>query len=232
MQTMIHITPESRNAKTGPIPVTTTSENSCPDVCPMKAGAGCYAKSGPLAMHWKKVSKGERGGSWGDLLDFVRGLPEGQLWRHNQAGDLPHTGGEIDREAIAQLATANMDRKGFTYTHHDMGKAGNRLAVRAMNEAGFTVNLSANNLSHADELAALGIAPVVTILPETQTENTTTPEGRRVVVCPAAIRDGVSCATCQLCQRADRKVIVGFPAHGTQKRAASALASIPVAVEQ
>jgi len=51
-----------------------------------------------------------------------------------------------------------------------------------------------------------------------------TPAGRKVVVCPATIRDDVSCASCQLCQR-QRDFIIGFPAHGTSKKKASAIAS-------
>ena len=44
----------------------------------------------------------------------------------------------------------------------------------------------------------------------------TTPDGRRVVVCPATYRDDVNCKSCGLCQKA-RDVIVGFPAHGARK---------------
>ena len=43
-------------------------------------------------------------------------------------------------------------------------------------------------------------------------------------VCPATYRDDISCATCGLCQRANRKVIVGFPAHGSRNKVASAIA--------
>jgi hypothetical protein len=55
------------------------------------------------------------------------------------------------------------------------------------------------------------------VLPSNATDNTRTPAGRRVVVCPATQRDDVSCDTCQLCAR-QRDAIVGFPAHGTRKR--------------
>jgi hypothetical protein len=41
--------------------------------------------------------------------------------------------------------------------------------------------------------------------------------GRQVATCPAAYRDDVTCASCGLCQRQDRKLIVGFPAHGYSK---------------
>ena len=85
------------------------------------------------------------------------------------------------------------------------------------------VNLSGNNLAHADDLYDKGIAPVTTVLPSTQLTNTTTPKGRKVVVCPAVIKDDVSCQSCGLCARL-RDAIVGFPAHGNGKKKADAVA--------
>jgi hypothetical protein len=55
-------------------------------------------------------------------------------------------------------------------------------------------------------------------------KNVRTDAGRKVTVCPATYMDDVSCATCQLCQR-QRDFIIGFPAHGTSKKKASAIAS-------
>jgi hypothetical protein len=91
---------------------------------------------------------------------------------------------------------------------------------------GFTVNLSANTLAHADQLAALNIGPVVVVQDavEGTRADTVTPEGRKVATCPATYRDDVTCASCGLCAVRDRKVIVGFPAHGAAKRAAAAIA--------
>lgn len=209
----VHLTLKSANAKTGPIPVSTTERNSCPTDCAMRAG--CYAASGPLALHWAAVSAGTRGTSWDQFVRDIAALPEGQLWRHNQAGDLPQAGGTIDAVKLGQLVAANQGRRGFTYTHHR--DAASLAWVKHANEWGFTVNLSANDLTDADVLAETGAGPVVVVLPSTQTENTETPAGRKVVVCPATQRDDVSCATCQLCQR-QRSTIVGFPAHGTKKR--------------
>ena len=113
----VHITARSGNAKTGPIPVTTTERASCPTTCPFY-DKGCYAKSGPLALHWRKVSDGERGTDWQGLTEFVKSLPERQLWRHNQAGDLPHIDGQINGTLLGQLVDANRGKRGFTYTHH------------------------------------------------------------------------------------------------------------------
>jgi hypothetical protein len=209
----VHITMKSANAKTGPIPVSTTEKSSCPTGCAVRDA--CYAASGPLALHWAAVSAGTRGTSWGQFCDTVAAMPAGQLWRHNQAGDLPQIDGTVDAVKLGQLVAANAGRRGFTYSHHR--DAASIAWIRHANAWGFTVNLSANDLQDADMLADHAAGPVVVVLPSTQTQNTTTPAGRAVVICPATQRDDVSCATCQLCQR-QRAAIVGFPAHGTKKR--------------
>lgn len=224
MPTHVHLSPVSSNAKTGPIPVSTTSATTCPPSCPFNKGGGCYAGSGPLALHWRAVTARERGLAWNKFCAEIAALPEGQLWRHNQAGDLPGTGERIAAGELRQLVRANRGRRGFTYTHKH-GHRGNLALIRSANAAGFTVNLSANSLTHADELASTGAGPVVCVLPRDTTRNTTTPGGRRVVVCPATQRDDVTCASCGLCARRDRSVIIGFPAHGSGARKASAVAS-------
>jgi hypothetical protein len=220
----VHLTLKSRNEKVGPIPVSTTEAKTCPVSCPFKKN-GCYADGGPLALFWGKVSRGDAGVSWGDFCDQVESLPEGQLWRHNQAGDLPTADGvHIDGDAFLKLVAANTGKRGFTYTHHNMDLVDNQNAVYAANAAGFTVNLSGNNLAHADALAALQVGPVVAVVPEDHPEHSTTPEGRKVVVCPEQTGKAKSCAECQLCQRANRQVVVAFRAHGVSKRKAIAIA--------
>jgi hypothetical protein len=220
----VHLTLKSRNEKVGPIPVSTTEAKTCPVSCPFKKN-GCYADGGPLALFWGKVSRGDAGVSWGDFCQQIQDLPEGQLWRHNQAGDLPTADGRlIDAFAVEELVKANQGKRGFTYTHHDMTDDMNAGIVDYANKHGFTVNLSGNNLAHADALAALQVGPVVAVVPEDHPEHSTTPEGRKVVVCPEQTGKAKSCAECQLCQRADRKVVVAFRAHGVSKRKAIAIA--------
>ena len=209
----VHLTLKSANVKTGPIPVSTTEKASCPPDCAMRAG--CYADSGPLALHWRAVSEGKRGTDWAGFTAAIAALPDGQLWRHNQAGDLPVAGGTVDPVALGQLVAANTGKRGFTYSHHRDAQSIDW--IRHANAWGFTVNLSANDLADADTLADFDAGPVVVVLPSDQSANTKTPSGRTVVVCPATQRDDVSCASCQLCQR-QRSAIVGFPAHGTKKR--------------
>ena len=223
--TQYHFTLKSRNVKTKPIPTTVTSADTCPDACPLKA-KGCYAKGGPLAMHWRAVTEGKRDGTLQALTADIAALPEGTLWRHNVAGDLPGEGDIIHKASMLALVEANTGKRGFTYTHKPP-HAYNADLIRFANAKGFTVNLSANTLAHADRLVALGIGPVVVVQDaiEGTRADTVTPEGRKVATCPATYRDDVTCATCGLCASTTRKVIVGFPAHGAAKRAAAAIAS-------
>jgi len=223
----------SKNRKTGEIPVSMTSAGTCPPSCGFY-GKGCYAEQHLLGMHWRKLSDGE-GLSWGDFCQAVRELPLGQLWRHNEAGDLPGDGDVIDVTRFLALVIANHGRRGFTYTHKPMRvedmepdikqadalriERQNRAVVEEANRNGFTVNLSADTLEQADALAELGIAPVVVTIPHDTPRRAglRSPAGRHVVVCPA---DGekVTCASCQLCTVRTRKSIVGFPAHGNRKQ--------------
>jgi hypothetical protein len=215
-ESWVHLTMKSSNKKTGPIPVSTTERGSCPVGCPFMDD-GCFGDDYHLGMHWDKVSSGERGMSWEAFCEAVASFKPLQPWRHNQAGDLPHTDGDIDADKAMQLAEANAGRRGFTYSHHDvLTNQWNRLVIESMNERGFAVNLSGNSLEHADMLYDTGL-PTVTVLPHDQLTNLHTPRGRLVVVCPEATHDNVTCGTCLLCQKTDRSVIVGFPAHGAKK---------------
>ena len=218
----VHLTAVSRNTKTGPIPVSTTGAETCPRTCPLRGG-GCYANGGPLALHWAKVSAGERKMPWRAFCDAVAAFPAGTLWRHNQAGDLPGQWDYIDANALFDLLAANRGRRGFTYTHKPPTPH-NAEKIKAANAAGFTVNLSANNPAHADKLAALKVGPVVCVLPDATT--TQTPGGLPIEICPAQTdtTGQVNCLTCQKCQNKNRREIIGFVAHGSQKTAAQLVA--------
>ena len=216
--TIYHLTLSSANVKTGPIPVSTTSAETCPDSCPLKQG-GCYAKSGPLGLHWAAVTNNKRGGDFDAFIKQIEGLPRDQLWRHNQAGDLPGDNLTIDAAALSRLVHANKNKRGFTYTHKPL-TAENQAAIKAANQNGFTINLSANRIQDVDGLAALNIGPVVTILPEKGGKVTYTSGGLKVVTCPAQTNNKTTCATCGLCQKVDRGYAIGFIVHGTGKKKA------------
>lgn len=217
----VHFVLRSHNRKTGPIPVSMSERGTCPPSCSFYE-AGCYAGYGKNGGHWRRV--GARGLEWTQFLARVRGLPAGQLWRHNEAGDLAGTGQELDREMLGELVDANRGRRGFTYTHKTAPE--NWDVLQWANLEGLTVNLSADTLEEADALFQDGppgqhdqtrAGPVVVVLAENAPpQGVRTPAGRHVVVCPAQT-EGLTCDECELCANPFRRAIIGFRAHGQAK---------------
>ena len=218
MTTMYHVTPKSQNQKVGDILVTTSSAATCSDTCPWKNN-GCYAEHGPLAIHFRAVTAGKRGGTWDEMCQKISDLPPGSAWRHNQAGDLPGEGDVIDSAMLRQLVSSNTGKRGWTYTHKPVlsgpNAESNRAAIAEANRLGFTINLSADSLADADAKADLMCGPVAVVLPSGTAVTTYTPSGRKVVVCPAQREESkIACKDCMLCQK-QRAVIVGFIPHGS-----------------
>ncbi|QYW06546.1 hypothetical protein uav_015 [Pseudomonas phage UAVern] len=220
----------SGNRKTGPMPVSTSNSSTCPDACPIKL-KGCYAKYGPTGLAWRNVDSGKAKGAveWPQFIRQVKALSRGVLWRHNQAGDLNGDGVMIDGPKMRDLIIANRGKRGFTYTHYDVLSGTiesftNGLLIQDANAKGFTVNLSGNNIAHADELREMDIAPVVCIMPRDAAKVTITPAGNKVVICPAENSDKVNCVKCGICADANRDYIIGFRAHGTAAKTVEVIA--------
>jgi hypothetical protein len=154
---------------------------------------------------------------------------------------------------LKELVAANTGKKIIAFTHKPVLSDGpvaaeNRRLITAAVEAGFTINLSADSPAHADKLAELGIAPVVTVLARAYARGAIrhrfkrrrdvwaetigqwrdrtaslprhTPAGRRIAICPATYSD----ATCGACARG-RDAIIGFPAHGAWRKVENAIAA-------
>jgi hypothetical protein len=250
----------SQNAKTGPIPASIIERASCWSGCALYEN-GCYAEAGALGMHWDRVSRGSAGGSWSEFCAKIAALRPGRLWRYAQAGDLPGYGAKIDGALLEELVAANTGKNAIAFTHKpvlgdDPVAVENRRLIAAAVKACFTVNLSANNLAHADKLAELGIAPIVTVLARAYARRAVrhrfkrrrdewaetigewrdrtdslpryTPAGRRIAICPATYSDA-TCKSCGACAH-DRKAVIGFPAHGAWRQVEAATAARDVAV--
>ena len=218
-----HLSKKSSNIKTGKIPVSTSDIKTCPAICPFKKN-GCYAEFAHLRLHWDKVSSGERGVSFDEHIKQLKELPKSRM-RLFQAGDMPGVGNNINTKQTKKLVKALKGFEAFTYTHKDLSVDKNRKIIKYCNENGLTINLSANNLKHADELVDMNIGPVTVTIPE-RTGKTATPKGRKVIVCPAITSDSIRCANCggkkgALCWRQNRNYIIAFPAHGSAKRKVS-----------
>jgi hypothetical protein len=211
----VSIALKSGNRKTGPIPVTMTAASTCPPSCPLM-NRGCYAEQHMVAIHWRRLSAGKTGLTWGAFLKVIESLPDGQVWRHNEAGDLPGVGEDLDAAALTALVDANRGKRGFTYTHKDWRKFG--AAIRTATARGFTVNVSTDSLAEADLAARAGL-PVTTVLPhDAPARGNRTPDGVRVVICPAETHEAVTCEKCKLCAVPGRSCIIGFRAHGDRKK--------------
>ena len=74
----------------------------------------------------------------------------------------------------------------------------------------------------ADRYVTLGL-PTVVVLSQKAPNVSYTPAGNKIVACPAEKSDRVTCATCGLCQIADRPYIIGFRAHGSRKKTAESV---------
>jgi hypothetical protein len=249
----------SQNAKTGPIPVSIIERASCWSGCALYEN-GCYAEAGALAMHWDRVSRGVAGASWSEFCAKIAALQPGRLWRYAQAGDLPGYGAKIDGALLDELVAANTGKNAIAFTHKpvldDPIAVENRRLIAAAVKAGCTVNLSANNPAHADRLAELGIAPVVTVLARDYARKAVrhrfkrrrdewaetisewrdrtaslpryTPAGSRIAICPATYSDA-TCKTCGACAHV-RDAVIGFPAHGAWRQVEAATAARDVAI--
>ena len=248
----------SQNAKTGLIPASIVERTSCWPGCALYEN-GCYAEA--LAMHWDRVSRGLAGGSWSEFCAKVAALRPGRVWRYAQAGDLPGYGPQIDGTLLEEVVAANAGKNVIAFTHKpvlgdDPVAVENRRLIAGAVKAGFTINLSADNPAHADSLAELGIAPIVTVLGRAYARKAVrhrfkrrrdqwaeaigawrdrtaslprhTPAGRRIAVCPATYSDA-TCKTCGACAGV-RDAVIGFPAHGAWRQVEAATASRDVAV--
>lgn len=226
---LFYFTRVSSNRKTGPMPVVTASKQTCPTSCPLQDN-GCYAEAGPIAILWRAVTSGSKGISFADLCRRIRRLPRGQIWRYGQAGDLPGEGDEIDGDQLSELAAANARRPAIVFTHKPPTLA-NLKHLRAAIGLGLHINLSADSLSEADELASTGLS-VVTILSSEygrkdgealQAYRTRrkrlpshTPAGLRIAICPATYLD-LTCVECQVCSKSRANgTVMGFPAHANR----------------
>ena len=222
-------TAKSSNAKTGPIPVTMTERASCPDTCVLKKN-GCYADNFPLSLHWDRVA--DNGISFDALLDNIKALPKGQLWRHNVAGDLPSLAGLVDSNEFNRLVETSKHTRPIIYTHHKLYPHNQKLFAKARSE-GIVVNASCESIGTAISAVKSGINAVC-IMPTSADPVTkildchTQKEVARVVICPAQQKENVTCASCGLCSRdrVDVGVIVGFLAHGAKSKKVNQLLEV------
>jgi len=216
-----HFVKKSGNKKTGIMPVTYNSRQTCPTDCIFKKenGGGCYAENYHTRLNWDKVTAGTRGGSFKELLENIKGLKPGTIWRACVAGDIPaNINGEISRTYIKGLTAANKGLKGYSYTHRKLSLGENISLLKTANKQGLTINISTETETAADNVIKNKL-PAVMVVKSTETRNSwTTKGGNKVLICLAQTA-GKSCIDCKLCQdRPSPKLIIAFKAHGNQAK--------------
>ena len=228
MVTKFQLTPKSSNRKTGPIATIRSSSNTCPKTCPFNNGGGCYAASGPEAIHWRKLDKSDKPEhqGWIGLADQFTAakLKPHTLLRVSTAGDLPHlpATGEILGNVV-DLMRAIFEHHQcipFTYTHHRQTEH-NLAVVDRQNQAGFTVNLSCDSEEKAAFRHRRGFPSVVVVPADDKRDQWRDADGVKFLTCPAQTGEA-TCDSCRLCARAGRGFVIAFRAHGNARKKISA----------
>lgn len=236
--------PRTRNTKTGNIPTAFVLADvpdpehaadaalaSCGAVnCALKDG-GCYALSGAIAKYAVvHIDEARESG-------FDRSIAAALAGRHRRAravrmtaiGDVAATPGLVSRalDDVARVHEAGLEVIGYTHGWRLSWARSLRSSLRA----------SCDDLADADDAVAAGWAAAVVLPADTDARDRSirTPEGHRVIVCPAYVkpsfgRPKVTCNTCRLCVVGRTSAVIGFPAHGAEKQAASTRARGRLAV--
>lgn len=205
--TNTHLVTKSSNAKIGPIATSYRPQTTCPSECrflPDNDG-GCYA-TGRINGMAKKFAKTYT------IDEAVAKLRGAKLFRDRVVGDVV-SNGEIDYDYIENISIA-CSRAGvpaFSYTHAWESMNRNRIPDN------YVMNASTESVSDATRAISLGFPTVITNDDVREGEMIS---GKRVVTCPAQTRDNVTCATCKLCSKPERKALVRFLVHGIARNKA------------
>jgi hypothetical protein len=110
--------------------------------------------------------------------------------------------------------------KAYTYTHHSLTLGENLSLIKQANRQGFTINVSTENETAADDAIAAGLPAVMVVSSGESRTSWHTPAGNVVLVCPAQRENTKTCSSCMLCHKRGKRIIIGFLAHGSAKRRA------------
>lgn len=224
-----NITEVSGNQKTGPIITTRHPQASCPVTCPF-LGNGCYAENFPLSKHWRDdLTRGMTFETYIErlhrLIDYRNRSGQSSMVRLVEAGDIGN-GVELSPQAVHLAEAVSRASTVIWYSHYHPTPA-NLPVYRSILDR-VCINVSADSPAMADAYVSLGL-PTVVVMPIGTPNVSYTPEGRKIVACPAEKAGGrVTCQTCRLCGLKDRDYIIGFRAHGGRKKLVNQIVTVAV----
>lgn len=216
-------TPTSSNRKTGNVPtawVGRTEEEalaSCSGCAlrPTRDGGdgSCYAWSG--AVRFGAISARKAAAARPETRTLPAALAgaarSARMLRLTGIGDIGRSGRAVADQVVNQAHTAGLAVVGYTH-HWRENEVADAWRGRLM--------ASTESAADADAAVAAGWRATVVVAPDAPRVSTT-PAGRRVVVCPAQVAgEGreVTCNTCRLCDASRLGPVIAFRAHGNGAR--------------
>jgi hypothetical protein len=214
----INYTARSANRKTGDVPtawIGRTEEEalaSCAgcSIAPKTVGGngGCYAWSG--AVRFGAIAARKSAAVRPDRYTLgaaIKGAARSaRMLRLTGIGDIGRSGVAVADSVASEARAAGLALVGYTHHWREPG-------VKAA--WGGRLMASTETMADADRAVSEGWRATV-IVPADAPRTSTTPAGRKVVVCPAQVRDSVVCNTCRLCDASKPGPVIAFRAHGQQ----------------
>lgn len=206
----------TENRKVGPVSVTMASQASCPKECPWLK-SGCYAESGPQAIHTARLNRSEDTKPE-DIarveVEAIARLSGTRPLRLHVVGDARTT------RAVRILARgiAKYMQPVWTYTH-----AWRMVARNAWGR--ISVLASCETTAQVKQARAMGYATAM-VVPEFPMDRAYMVDDIKVVLCPQQTGRTEDCSTCKLCWDDARLVAmgvtIGFMAHGSKAKSMQA----------
>jgi hypothetical protein len=139
-----------------------------------------------------------------------------RMVRVTALGDVGRIGRAAADAIVAEIKESGLALVGYTHMWREP-----RVAAAWLGR----LMASADTLEEADQAVASGWRASVTV-PSDHPRVSLTPEGRKVVVCPAQIKEdySVTCNTCRLCDGSNKGPVVAFRYHGRKIKALDAKA--------
>jgi hypothetical protein len=127
------------------------------------------------------------------------------MFRLTAIGDIGRIGVEAADRIVSEIWTAGLAIVGYTH-HWREPSVADAWKGRLM--------ASADTVQDADRAVSEGWRASV-VLPIDAPRVSHTPDGHKIVVCPAILAPKkVTCNTCRLCDASKPGPVIGFPAHG------------------
>ena len=212
----------SRNVKTGDIPTgwigatREQAQQSCTDVaCPLRRRADggngqCYAWHGSPTFAFSSMLRAR---ARGKAYDFGHAIADrrasAKMVRLGALGDPASISALGAAFIVSKARKAGLSLVGYTHGWRTAKQWRGRLMA------------SCDSLEECDQALADGWRATVVIPWDHKGRRFRTPKGATGIVCPAQVKEGLTCNDCRLCDGSKRGPVIGFLDHGPQARRAS-----------